>query len=99
MEGDDSGRSAGGRKRGRMFAVVPQGPDQSNATGCESKGAFTPTKSPCIRIYKDDPKADGVGEGGREERMSLVKERFERRGCWSERTLPAFVSVSVDRSW
>jgi hypothetical protein len=39
MEVGDPGRSAGGRKRNRTVAVVPEVPDQSKGTGCESEGA------------------------------------------------------------
>jgi hypothetical protein len=95
MEVGDSGRSATGRKRCRTAAVVRSVAVLSDGTGCESKGAFTPTKTPCNRMCNDNPKVDDVGEGGREEQISHVTERFERRGSWSERTLPAFVSVSV----
>ena len=57
MEVADPGRSAGGRKRGRTVAVVPEAPDQSKGTGCENEGAFTPTNSPSTRTVSGRRKA------------------------------------------
>ena len=53
------------------MVVVPQVHVLSNGTGCESKGAFTPTKSPCNQMCKDRPKPGDVGGGGHEEQIRM----------------------------
>ena len=71
MEGGDSGRSAGERKRDRTVAVILQVSDLSDGTDCESEGAFTPTESPCTRMCPDGPK---VGD--------LYRDFTKQGGVW-----------------
>ena len=88
------------RKRTRSLTVPDDRNviDHTKGTDRESEGAFTPTKSPCNQTSKNRQKAGDVGVAGHKEQIPYNRERFERRGCWSERTLPAFVSVRSDRT-
>ena len=65
MELGVSERPSRKRNRSRMGAVVRQVPDLSDGTGCESEGAFTPTKRPSCRTCPERPKACAVGRNER----------------------------------
>jgi hypothetical protein len=51
--------------------LVLKVPDLSDGTGCESEGAFTPTKIPCNRMCKDRPKAGNVDVSGHVEQIRM----------------------------
>jgi hypothetical protein len=93
---------------------------QWKCTEGESKGAFTPTKSPRYQTFRDRPKAGYekdrctvcvIGYRSvfasrcqvsdhpkRSDQPPPPTEPNESRRCWSERKLPAFVSVRVERA-
>ena len=72
--------------------------DHSKETGCESKGAFTPTNSPCNRMFKDRSKAGDLGGGGHEEQISYIRKRLKEGAVAGNESSPAFVSVRFDRT-
>ena len=72
-------------------------PALSDGTGCESEGAFTPTNSPLQSNVHGPSEGRKCRCGWTRGADSDVRKRFERRGCWSERKLPAFVTANVER--
>ena len=60
------------------------------------RGRFHSDQQPLQPDIQERSKWGNVSAGGHEEQITYVREQFESRGsCW-ERTLPAFVSVTVD---
>jgi hypothetical protein len=72
-----------------MVTDVQDVTDQSKGTERESEGAFSPTNSPCNRMFKNRLKAGGVGAGEHEEQIPYVRDRFERRSAGRNECSPA----------
>ena len=60
------------------------------------RGRFLSDQLPLQSNVQERSKGGNVGGGEHEEQIPYIRQRFKRRGCWSERTLPAFVTVSVE---
>ena len=67
IEPGDFGRSSRKRNSSQTVTDVRYVTNDSKETGCESRGAFTPTNSPCNRMFEDRPKAGDLCRGGDKE--------------------------------